>query len=575
MSLYGSLEDVSLLDILQILHITQKTGTLLLEKGKKVGKIYLKEGNIIGTVSPDPEDNIGCALVKSGLCSEEDITEAVASQKQLAEPKPLGAILVENKKVGFEQLKDVVLGQIVRVFQDLASWEEGSFFFDIDSIDTFDEISYIPHEMVPAINIDTRVLLLESVKILDEKNRSLQKQPQDEVPTQTEKGADESATDTQEASSDTVAGGGSSALPSELADIDDKEIYILEESVLPQKEDVAILLLYDGLLIQNIKNHWGSKPFKAHIFGDIRSVQLKIDELLKEHREPVIVTDVVASGIRGTKPEGGLALLRTMKTKYPRLDVILTGPSIDYGLQKRIYAAGAHSILVRPARQVVAETPYVAQVRNFAEILSQHLCNYFEARTSHLQANVVGVLSSTIQSLKESLQNLQRNQETSTVSLLLLEYISKKVDRAILFFVREQDLIGLGAFGNTLTDQPLAARIANLRVLLQGKASTLKNSIVSGQAFSGVPDKPTLKSLAPLHNIIGRPVTSELLLVPIVIQDKTSAIVYGDNGKKQKSILDIAIVDILVSHASIVLENAMLHKRLGQLQSGPGVGAQH
>ena len=59
MSLVGNLEDLSLPDILQIVSLSKKSGILLLEREGQQGKILIRQGRVIQTVSPRPGRTLG------------------------------------------------------------------------------------------------------------------------------------------------------------------------------------------------------------------------------------------------------------------------------------------------------------------------------------------------------------------------------------------------------------------------------------------------------------------------------------------------------------------------------------
>jgi predicted RNA-binding protein YlqC (UPF0109 family) len=51
MSLVGNLEDLSLPDILQIVSLSRKSGILMLEREGQQGKIIIRQGRVIQTIS--------------------------------------------------------------------------------------------------------------------------------------------------------------------------------------------------------------------------------------------------------------------------------------------------------------------------------------------------------------------------------------------------------------------------------------------------------------------------------------------------------------------------------------------
>ena len=577
MSLHGSLEDVALVDLIQILNITRKTGTLLLEKESKAGKILMKEGNIIGASSPETVENIGNILINRKHCTSEDVREAAQFQSEMENPKPLGAVLIEKNKVSAADLKEALLWQIQESFYDLLSWKEGNFYFEADNIETFDDISYLPREIVGSVNLDSQFLLLEGTRILDERNAAMIDKAEAMQPTLPEPGQVVAAEPSIEAVGDDVK---EPAIEEKLpvveqppppspklsTDIDDDDLKFFEEPGASEPGDCVVFLTHEGLVKRNIMNHWRDLPFKTFVVENPSIAEKKVNELLDKKIVPLVVTDAVITGIKGKKIRGGIGFLEMMKRERSQVDVIVITETLDSDLQHKIYSFGAHSVLLKPQRDSQDRDAYVTSIREFMKLCAQHLITSFQSRANQVSGGVTSAIAGALKSLKDTLVELQRSKETSSVSLLLLEYISNNVERAVMFFARDSDLIALGAFGVGEDGKPIADKIAKLKINLDEKASLLAKIIAESQTFVGVPDSESQEKFSRLYDVIGHPTTREILLVPLVIEGKTVALVYGDNGVKRKPIIDPAIVEILVTQASIVLENALLERRIGELK---------
>src|SRR5262249_50224560 len=92
MGLQGTLDTMSLPDLLQGLGNAQKTGTLSLNQGSVSKRLFLREGLIAGSASYDPAEFIGQFLLSYGRISEEQLRDALSSQQGSTEY--IGAHLV-------------------------------------------------------------------------------------------------------------------------------------------------------------------------------------------------------------------------------------------------------------------------------------------------------------------------------------------------------------------------------------------------------------------------------------------------------------------------------------------------
>jgi len=158
MSLEGHLEDLSLADIFQIIHLSKKTGVLTVENSTSKGRIVFHSGQIL-YASLQNREKLGERLIKEGLIQEKDLEMALRIQKERQAHKPLGAILAENKFIDKNALEEILQEQLKEVVYELLSWDDGSFKFE-------------PEKTVQEVpiggSISPEYLLLEGSRLRDE-----------------------------------------------------------------------------------------------------------------------------------------------------------------------------------------------------------------------------------------------------------------------------------------------------------------------------------------------------------------------------------------------------------------------
>ena len=81
MSLVGNLEDLSLPDILQIVSLSKKSGVLTIEKEGSQGKIFIREGRVIQTISPRSGKSLGEILSAKGMVGADELKKALEIQR--------------------------------------------------------------------------------------------------------------------------------------------------------------------------------------------------------------------------------------------------------------------------------------------------------------------------------------------------------------------------------------------------------------------------------------------------------------------------------------------------------------
>ncbi len=142
-----------------------------------------------------------------------------------------------------------------------------------------------------------------------------------------------------------------------------------------------------------------------------------------------------------------------------------------------------------------------------------------------------------------------------------MNIISESVERAVLFLVRRDGLVALGAFGNGPEGKPLAQSSRGLRLPLNAK-NALADSLADGQVRAlqfeeaGFPET--------LRAILGRPRTGQCAVFPVLGGQRVIALVYADNGHSNRAIEELDILELAAAQAGLAFENELLRRQAGQ-----------
>jgi hypothetical protein len=167
MGLEGTLRAFSLSDIFQVLGMQRKSGVLIVEDRDDTITISFLGGQIVSAESKKhrQDNQIGKLLLRAGRLSEADLARALELQKETRQR--LGFLLIRERMVSPEDLKDSLRLQIFRTLQRAFQLRDGNFRFSQEG-----QIEYDADHMAP---VPTESVLMELAQIQDELPRLKQK----------------------------------------------------------------------------------------------------------------------------------------------------------------------------------------------------------------------------------------------------------------------------------------------------------------------------------------------------------------------------------------------------------------
>lgn len=160
MALEGTLQDFALVDILQLVGMQRKTGTLTLTRKEETITVLLQDGMVVWASAGEEafEKTMGRILVRRGQITSQRWEEA--RQLQTRKGQPLIPFLLAGQWVSPHDLERVVQRQILETLYRTLRWGEGKYTFVAQSqIDT-------SRGQVPPVGTET--ILLEAVRQMDE-----------------------------------------------------------------------------------------------------------------------------------------------------------------------------------------------------------------------------------------------------------------------------------------------------------------------------------------------------------------------------------------------------------------------
>lgn len=155
----GSLRNVPLADVFQIVVTSQKSGILTVAHNDSQARIFFEKGRI-QSAHLDPGVHLGEIMVRLDLLSTLEVQQLLAVQGDDSDGTPLGQLGVDRTLIDQDDLLRAVERQVFEVVSELLSWRDGTF--------NFAEQSEWTGLAISDHNIDAMTILMDVAEQLSE-----------------------------------------------------------------------------------------------------------------------------------------------------------------------------------------------------------------------------------------------------------------------------------------------------------------------------------------------------------------------------------------------------------------------
>ena len=157
MAIQGTLQTMSLTDLLQFLAAGRKSGTLKFDRGKITKQVYFKNGLIVGSKSNDPREYLGQVLLHYGKVNDAQLKTAREAQRSSG--AKLGEVLVAQGFLTENEVLEILKTRTLDAIYDLFMWNEGEFeFYDDEPL---------PDDLL-LIEVEPTNVIMEGIYRIDE-----------------------------------------------------------------------------------------------------------------------------------------------------------------------------------------------------------------------------------------------------------------------------------------------------------------------------------------------------------------------------------------------------------------------
>ncbi len=156
MALKGNLRDVSLNQLLNLIHLARKTGALTIQKESSPStvRLFFREGKLIYSALDTQETRLTDALVKVGKITL-DQANLIQSRSRVGTDKEQGLLLMQHGILNREEIVQGVKEFILDTVYELITWPGGVFRFDANQLPPEEHVT-VPVGLEPVMMEGTR-----------------------------------------------------------------------------------------------------------------------------------------------------------------------------------------------------------------------------------------------------------------------------------------------------------------------------------------------------------------------------------------------------------------------------------
>ncbi len=129
MALKGNLEDFGITQLLNLINLARKTGSLYLEGGPKDAYLCFREGKLIYAAMAGIDDSLLAILQRAGVFTAEQVRMIVTNMPNKSD-QDIASVLVTGKRLQHQAVAKNIREYVLELVYQIFSWNEGTFRFE-------------------------------------------------------------------------------------------------------------------------------------------------------------------------------------------------------------------------------------------------------------------------------------------------------------------------------------------------------------------------------------------------------------------------------------------------------------
>jgi ketosteroid isomerase-like protein len=614
MSLVGSLEDLALGDILQIVSLSRKSGLLLLRSNSGEGRIVLSDGLVCAAyVKGESEDLRGLLVGGSFLpCDDFDRCEMLATETG----RSLDEVLGERTSQSGERIDSLRREHIERAVLAMFRWRTGEFAFEVR-----EEIAERDRELMIPVGINAQYLTMEATRLGDESAVGEDGLLGASDPGGTEEDSDDddfvfSGEDAGQEETLPIPANAEEApapaLPADpltpfdgVIDPGDEACAVLLDASTDEADalagfDVEAAEALALACAQQVADSEGPEPFaeptpppvtalpqvslividpelsalewlkaslaehfvRIHIFQHVDGGIDRIRQYLARSERPLVLLSTHLAEVLRDGDAGLHALISRLKALSPEMQVVLLHRegSPSAGL------SGSDGRLACPSTYELSDRRRWSRLADAVERLGSEIAPWVSrCQATALTRSAIGVRAAptsgpdpALARLRQVSERLRDPSSRGDVLSLVLEFAAESFNRVAIFMLRDDQAVGIAQIGLERAGGPDARALREFDIAAD-KSAWFREVIACRRA---VRSAPTDASNRRLTELLGAQVPAEAYVAPIESGGRVAALLYADNLPDETPIADTTALEIVLHEAGLALDRAFLERAL-------------
>ena len=616
MSLVGSLEDLGLGEILQIVSLSGKSGVLWIRSPHGEGRIVFDRGAIRGALVGDGPRDLRGLLLAAGAMPEADL-DALYGDAQ-AEGARFEEILVARTALDTARLDELrerhVEASVLRMF----SWPMGEFSFEVN--DESEDPTGV--DLLLRAGMNAQFLALEGTRLRDETIQgegvpaaTTSSDADDDAAMEIAFDGEEIASAEPETTASTLSDAPEGPAEMEITvlelvdgEIDEADTALLTEAIGDESpaslvdddptltgeehrretQDVAsapahielpsppppaapaartctgiVIVDRDLVVLEWMKNSLAPLGLRAHIFPRSELAIQRIRQYFARGETPLVIltSDTPPDPVSGARDWAEIAA--RLRAQVPLLPLLVVS-SADATMSPANERSIPDAVATRPPLSVLADERAREKRETFAEELRRAASRVLDRPGSRPTPAAPRETNDPLRALREWSARLREPAPPSEVLRTVLEFARHHFDRAAIFWLRDGEAQAMAQLGMPATGGPDDAALRELCIAADGPES-FRKLLASRAPVRVVPEESGDLALCAR---LGATPPPELYLGPIESGGEVAALLYADNAATRRALGDTSAIEVILHEGGLALDRAVLERALEEVESG-------